>query len=565
MPYLGYQNVIDYGVAPKISSGEMLKKSLFLPVQESALFVENIVNTAFGKEIFNDRLRDVIELSNYQLSKANTTGQIVGNDISYLAGMILDPISWSAGLGLGKVVGLGLKGASKVLPEYIAGLSGQEIKAAEVRNYFTKDYTQWGMNKYARFLPKNLSETITKPIEDAAIFGGYNIPRNYNANYDPKTFTLDKSGFISSTMIDGGIGLAFKPIFWAAASIQQKIFGNAKVARSPRQKLAFAEDALNKGKITKEEHNWYKNLIEHPEKENEHLKGSFSLLKKDGHTINVMTGKIVVPYITKDELEKMQSLFYDQAFSEVEPAYQNAATHFVAHEIIDRHIQMVRDHPTMMGIIKENINYLDGEFKRHNQILKNIDNYFEEKISREEDYLTPEEYKELSQLKKNFSSKIDLSFKNLERLRELAEKNKEGEKLIAQLHAKESLAEQKAYADFYRGVIKAAESALYEKANPENLITYLKQKIEGKGSIPAIQEEMERSDVLLKERTQSTASVEEKSLDDNFRKINENENISSEHKDDFNKTYERIRQFQGSKEAQENLIKCVTEAANVII
>lgn len=662
MTTLGYQNVEELGT-PEVSN--LNTKSFLLPLQKSALFIAdsgNWLDSKLGLPEDKDQdrldrvqhLRDAVELSEYQLNNPNlSTGQNITTSLSSFAGMIVDPVSLLAGGVFGKVAAPATEYLISKAPSIISALSGGRIGKALINDYLNEDLVSFGTNRWANFLPTNLKEVIKSPIMGGALLTGFTLPHTFEESYNPTTNELDTDKFIKAIAFNGGLGFALPPIGWLAAHLHGKIFKFEPVVTDPAKARLFAKRALKNGDITQDEFNWYEKYIKDPNEKDTLLKEGVPLLKKDAHPLNLMTGRMEIPFITQEEFSKANTFILDRLGADESSAYYNAAVDYMAMEILDRNIAFLKENPTFLNAMKGQLEEVASILERKSSALSKLDNYLgrvlpevkgtkailtqkdlfsmmkrgklaasevpfniprnieklvrqenivkeskakisslkksmkknptpkyinnlrkaEERLQREEAKLKDLHHgenkllsadEEIEKLEKKFLSTEELpnrynTKRDYYRLHDLANVNPKAAKLLARIDAKAQYEMQEAYYNVLKGVSEVAESALEQNTNPESLINYLRDRLEKSSgfSTPSVYSQATQELEAAAEKIAEAKKVTPEQIEENYKRINENENLSSKAKEEFNEVYQRVKQFKGSEKILKELTDCV--------
>jgi hypothetical protein len=653
MTFLAYDKVPEEGQRPVPSTLQSSFTAAIRPSLRSLYAVQSAIDWSKG-EPTDDHLKGAIEQLDYQLSHPDfTTGQNVAQGAAGIAGMFLDPVSLVTGSLFGKVAtkGVGLIGG--YLPEYVSAISAGAFSKESISALTAKAIPLFENNKFAKYLPKSLNDTIEKVAQSTGIMTGFTLPESFLHNYDADTQRLDYGGLVKSVAFNGGIGMAIPPLAWTAGVILGKMgIATAKEFKglSAGERSTRLQDALEKGAISQEEHNWLSDLYEKPEEVNKHLTASMKLLDKENHPVNAFSGKIEFPFMTQDEVKQIQMFALDEMASGNSENYKRGLTNFISHSMLDRMTKMLDENPSMFNGIKAHIEETESRLLQKIEQLKKEDIYINRTtprsvtrsqpisqrnlynmmqrggLSKEEmPFIIPDRVrrlrnqedriKMLEQKSKNYEKEFDKTgrakFKKLKekndkaiereknkvekigdietqsqelkaiqerilgkeklsekymmsrdyfRLLDLAHTYPQARALLRKIEIREQYEMQAAYNDVLRSIVKIAESGMGKFANPERVINYFKERIEGKADIESFK-------VIMNEKIAKVESDfkpnENKNVKNQFDIVNDNPNISSATKQEFNLIYTKLDQFKKGKTALNDMINCVLEAENV--
>lgn len=145
------------------------------------------------------------------------------------------------------------------------------------------------------------------------------------------------------------------------------------------------------------------------------------------------------------------------------------------------------------------------------------------------------------------------------RLLDLAHVYPQAKGLMRMIAQREQYELQAAYNEVLKGIVNIAENGLTKVANPERVINYFKERIEGAASIKDVERYMaEKVDNVSRQVDKVDENLQEK-----FDQINSNADLSRATKDEFNVLFTRMNQFKENKFALNDLVKCIMEAENV--
>lgn len=662
MTSLSYPKVEEYGTPPPPSTAKTVGLSLMKPFASSSLFLDDASHWALGTPL-NEEMRQSIDFINYQLSNPDITGkQKMANQVSSLAGMVLDPISLALGGIGGKFLGGAAKFTANIVPDSLSAIASGALSRESIDAALKAEIPLFQGNKYAKYLPKNFHDVAERTASSAGMFAGFTAPESFIENYDADQNRLDYGGLAKSITMNGGIGFAFPPIMWALGVIGGKIGAESaegiEKALTPAEKVKIAENAHAEGKINAEELDFYKGYHEKPAEVGEHHKKAQSILRKENHPVNALTGSIDFPFLTDDELKQLQTFSADELASENTQDYKDVMSSFVSHSALDRMTSMLQENPSMMNGIKAHLDSMvDRLSKRVESLEKSdlvIDKKFTRSVEREQPlsqakisdmlergklshdelpFVVPENIRKINKAEKDirklellandydkeFAKSNRTKFKNKAakvreriaeqqskldeykksnglktqakelkdiqsnllngeklpdkyqlstdylRLLDLAHVSPQARKLLEKIKLREQYEQQQALHDVMSNIVKLAEQKMENLANPEKVINYLKERIETASSIPVIQEEMQDRITEMNAVEKQSVDQKEGDIKDKINQINENENISSETKKDFNDLYSRIQQFKGSDKALKDMVDCIMESENVSI
>lgn len=673
MTLLSYPKISDYGQVAPPSALESAGLSAMRPITESALFINQASHWALGTPL-DKTLKDSLDLIDYKLSNPEIgTAQNITNAAASIAGSVLDPVSlFFAGIG-GKVLGTVAKTSLDLLPDAIGGLSEGAISKEFIQSAIDAEVPAFRNNKWASVLPKSYGDAIERVAETSGAFAGFDVPSAFNENYRADTNQLDYGGMVKSVALNGGIGIAFPPVMWALGLItgkldrvtQEVVSAAAEAGKTVTvineampTRLQIADKALQDGKITPEEHEFYTRFHVEPTDTAGHLQRALRVLGDNEHPVNALTNNVEIPFLTADEMKQLQVFAADQLSSSVPENMKDALTTVVSHNMVDRLVSMLRENPSMMDALSGHLDSIAERLENKLGSLERADEYVEKNMRRAEERLQPIEQKKLMRMlekgelthkelpfvvpknvkgirtrlgnikklkideknaekefkrtgKMKFKKKLNyvrgkikdaeadlkayqeknpvlpqakeldaiqnhlLSEKGLPegyqskpeylRLLDLAHFSSRARRLVERVRLRAAYEQQEAIHDVMRGIAQIAESGVKEIANPRVVTDYIKERIETNLNIPEQYREMDEKVSNIEAEANEPLASKQESIDAQIQSINENPDVSSGVKKEFNTLQERLKQFEGAESARAEMVNCIMGAANVSI
>lgn len=253
--------------------------------------------------------------------------------------------------------------------------------------------------------------------------------------------------------------------------------------------------------------------------------------------------------------------------------------------IVPKNVQRIRQAERKIDIREQSLKEYQKELKKLEPASKKY-NYFDRliektqrRIDRERSVL--EEYKagegkvltqaeEVRAIEKRLLGKKELP-KNYEtsndflRLLDLSHVYPQARALMRRIARREEYEMQKAYHQILGDIVRIAESGFVNIADPKRVSDYLKARIEGKLDIAERAANMQEIISEAKKLSSKVEIVSDETSEDSFNRINNNPNISSDAKAEFNLAYSKLKQFKGSQQALTEMVNCFKESGNVII
>lgn len=549
-----------------------------------------------------------------------------------MLGFALNPATWV----LGEAGGLAAKGLSsgvaRLAPDVLSVFARSPIKnlvSEPIGRYIPEMIGKEGAEK-----PLSLSLLSEKTLENFGVFAGAGLPQGIVDNFKADTDHIEWGGVAREMGEMGAFGMAIGSVPFAWGVLRGKINRGLGKAANDVVDSRVLDQALEEGHITKTEHQWYTDYLEHQKDPgnielSEKLKQSGSeIINANGHKANTVSNEAMFEIMTPDEMKNLQGVIADQLTGNVPEQYKKSLSDFVTHNALDG----IRSKPEMLdgvrgyvdfinkklearGIksaqadqtldkhlmrgVKENMPFSQKElFKymkqagfeashiahlpvtipenmvKHLKIAEKINKLKEKlKISKRkgmpENRQTMRRIEELeSSLPKIMTPKEELSYlrnellgkglkKNFERsnayhrLLDLSNVWHNARSLLDRVHLEHEYKRQEAFRDLANQVLKIADSDMTRISKPEDVVDYLKRRIEGNlvklepiADVKRVLDERQKvpsdADIILKEQSME------------FDKSD-----AAEAKKEFVESTAKFGEFKESESIFKNLIGCV--------
>lgn len=552
---------------------------------------------------------------------------------SNMLGQALNPVSW----GLGELGGLATKGivsgAEKIAPDAASVFMRKpvtEMLAKPLADYVPATIGKEGSEKALSF-----GLMTEESLKHFGIGVGVGLPQSIVDNYQQDTGHINWGGTAREMGEMGAFGIAIGSIPFGIGVIGGKI--NRALGRDFSDSIDYRslDSALEKGHITPDEHQWYKDYLDHQKNPSdtemtESLKSrATDIINKNGHTANTVSNEAMFEMLTPQDVGNLQGIVGDQLAGNVPEPYKKSLSDFIVHnrmdyirqnpawldgvrgyvDFVNKKLDMrapkteeankiLDDH--MLTSVKDNMPFSQKELFRmmkksgfeashvqhlpvtipenmaqHLKMMEKVDK-LKDKLrkakrrgepenkqtlrrigeieSKMPKILTPKE--ELVGLRKSLLSDKGLP-KNWERsnayhrLVDLAHVWKNARTLLDRVHEEYEYNRQEAFKDLASQVLKISDSDLPQISKPENVMDYLKHRIESN---------LEKSESIFEVNTkvaefEKVPSDSETILDEQSQQIKNSQAETA--RDEYQQSADKFKEFKSSENIFKNLISCV--------
>lgn len=549
-----------------------------------------------------------------------------------MLGFGLNPATWALGEAGGLAAKAGIGGVARVAPDAASVFMRRPIK--ELVSEPISKYIPEMIGKGAGEKPLSLGLATEKTLSNFGIFAGAGVPQAIVDQYKADTGHIEWGGVAREMGEMGAFGIAIGSVPFAYGVLRGKI--NRGLGRSPTDSVSASEVdlALERGQITKGEHEWYTQYLEHQKDPGnielaEKLKTTGSdIINANGHTANTVSNEAMFEIMRPDDVTNLHGVIADQLAGNVPEQYKKALSDFIIHNRMDYIRQnpkwldgvrgyvdfinqkLAERHPKSLEAdaildkhflkgVKENMPFSQKEiFKmmkksgfeashmahlpvtipenmvRHLKLAEKIDK-LKVKLQKEKRHglepnkqtirrieelegqlpkiLTPKE--ELHQIRESLLGKgLKPGFERsnaYHRLLDLSNVWHNARTLLDRVHLENEYNRQAAFRDLAHQVLKIADSDMPRISKPENVVDYLRRRIEGNlNKVEPI------SDVnRTVEERQKVPSDADAILTEQEQQIKNSQ--AQEAKKEFMQSTDRLKEFKESPNIFKNLISCV--------
>jgi cell division protein FtsB len=318
-----------------------------------------------------------------------STSQWLTAQGSNMLGMGLNPATWF----LGEAGGAIGKGVSKGVGLAAESAEGGLMTSASAM--FRKPLSEMVGKKVGQYVPSTIGKELAeKPLtlglmgEKAAstfgTFAGAGVPQAIAENYKADTDHIAWGGVARDMGEMGAFGIAIGSIPFGWGVLRGKI--NRGLGRDPTEAVAASDidAALEKGHITKDEHAWYMDYLEHQKnpgdtKVAEDLKQRASdIINTNGHRANTVSNEAMFEMLSPEDMQNLQGVIADQVSGGVPEEYNKALSDFVIHNRMDT----IREKPEMLDGVRGYVDFINQKLENKNPKLAEADKILDDHLEK---------------------------------------------------------------------------------------------------------------------------------------------------------------------------------------
>ena len=599
----------------------------------------NMVDSDFSKK--PDGKAILSSLENIRLAQENPNlgwGQWLAGEGANMVGMALNPITWGLG-AIGEGAGAGIikgtsKIASKALPDATSVFMRKPLKellAQPIAKYLPSQVGKAGAER-----DLSLALLSEKSLSTFGTFAGAGVPQGVVDNFNQDTNHIGWGGVAREAGEMGAFGIVIGSIPFTWGVLRGKI--NRASGRGVNDVVGIrdVDSAFEKGRITKDEHAWYVDYLEHQKNPSDVGKleslqtRATEIAGNNGHKTNTVSNEALFDILKPEDISNLHGVVADQLASAHLPEEQRMAlTNFIVHnrldelrsnpesldgvrgyvdfinqkmankeaklaqanEILDKHLltsmkdNMIFSQKELLKMIRksgfeashvhhlpvtlpenlkthlklaEKISYLKDKLRKdkrkglpeNKQTVRRISE-LEKKLPK---ILTPKE--ELAHIRKTLLSEKGLPKKwqhsvAYHRLLDLSHVWENAKTLLDRVHMEDEYNRQEAFKDVSESILKISDSDQTAFAKPENVVDYLKARIEGQ-----LHTEIPMKDIAVEVAEQQKVPTDaDQVIDEQSQMLKDSQ--ADDAKKELEASTERYKEFKSSENIFKNLISCV--------
>lgn len=556
----------------------------------SSLFSESLAVNDIEKILSNapknDMLQQAYDIANLDLDNPNIS--LSKKIIRFPANFLADTLGYTLGGPIGLLGGL----TGGVIGESIE--SGVKAIAPEILPSFIKTAGRIAAqgNKSALevsgfLIPESVQDAYDKNKNDLSF---RNLAESISSNYGIG-FSLGSVGYAA-----GIIWSKTKPVIEKALKVPdhivrlQKNTGlilNESLEEEPiplpsdknkNESLRLLHYAFNENRITKEEHEYYKNFLINPNDPRLEEKAA-KILLKSGHPVDAATNRIHVQALAENTIKNLNSVVGDALTHDMPEQHRNSLVNY----IINSSFEQDRQHPFRPNLtkgLKGFVNYADSKIieqeKRIKELDKSLDKTLYKNIKKKMPLSQKKIFKEIKQanFEKSYVSNLPYTLpsnmvrksgqaretslnllspkeeikairksllgtgklhgkfhltKHYERLKDISKLWPGVKDLLTRVHLQHDFEKQKSMRNIIESMRQVLNSDIKNLSNADNVKSYLQYRIEDK--MPSLKIDGETPSQILK-KTEIPQSEKESRVEQLKKSINipNKENTISEEK-----------------------------------
>lgn len=302
-----------------------------------------------------------------------TTSQWLLGEGANMLGFGLNPATWGLGEG-GALAARGIGAAAERLaPDAASVFMRTPIKSllSQPLGKFVPEM----VGREGEEKPLSLSLVSSKTMENFGTFAGAGVPQGIVDNYNQDTGHIAWGGAAREMGEMGAFGIAIGSIPFALGVLRGKV--NRALGKDITEdvKQSTLDEALDKGHITKQEHSWYSDYLEHKNNPSdiettEKLKSRASeIINQNGHSANTVTNEAKFEMLTPDDVTNLQGVVGDQLSGNVPDEYKKALSDFVIHGRLD----FMRQTPQGLDGVRGYVDHINEKLSRKPEKIAEAD------------------------------------------------------------------------------------------------------------------------------------------------------------------------------------------------
>ena len=325
----------------------------------------NMVDNDFSKK--PDGKAILSSLENIRLAQENPNlgwGQWLAGEGANMVGMALNPITWGLG-AIGEGAGAGIikgtsKLASKALPDATSVFMRKPLKellAEPVAKYLPSQVGKAGAEK-----DLSLALLSEKSLTTFGTFAGAGVPQGVVDNFNQDTNHIGWGGVAREAGEMGAFGIVIGSIPFTWGVLRGKI--NRASGRGVNDVVGIrdVDSAFEKGRITKDEHAWYVDYLEHQKNPSdvgklESLQSrATEIAGNNGHKTNAVSNEALFDILTPEDISNLHGVVADQLASAHLPEEQRKAlSNFIVHNRLDQ----LRSNPESLDGVRGYVDFIN--------------------------------------------------------------------------------------------------------------------------------------------------------------------------------------------------------------
>jgi hypothetical protein len=300
-------------------------------------------------------------------------GQWGANQVASLIGYGVNPIMW----GFGEIGALGARGlgvvAEKAAPDAVSAFMRKPLNS-----FLGESMSKWLPEQVGKEgAEKTLSAGLVsqKSLDTFGTFAGAGVPIGIVNNFNQDTGHINWGGVARDAGEMGAFGIAIGSVPFAWGVIRGKV--NRGIGASPSEPVTTdaLSEALAKGNITPQEHQWYTDYLEHQKNPSDTeamldlQKRATEIVGKNGHKVNSATDEVPFDILKSKDVENLNAAVPDQLIADVPETYKTALSDYLIHNRLDE----IRENPEMLDGVRGYVDHINQKLEMKSSKLAESD------------------------------------------------------------------------------------------------------------------------------------------------------------------------------------------------
>lgn len=289
--------------------------------------------------------------------------QWLADEGANMLGFGLNPATW----GLGEAGSIAAKSlsatAGRVAPDALSVFMRTPVK--DLVSKPLGEYIPSMIGKEGAEKPLSLGLITDKTLSNFGTFAGAGVPQGIVDNFNADTGHIAWGGVAREMGEMGAFGIAIGSIPFGIGVLRGKV--NRALGKDISESITpeSLNEALEKGQITKSEHQWYTDYLEHQKTPGdiEVMKGlqtrATQMINDNGHKANVATDEAMFEMLTPNDVTNLQGVIADQISGGVPAEYQKALSDFVVHNRMD----YIRQDPRWLDGVRGYVDFINQKLE----------------------------------------------------------------------------------------------------------------------------------------------------------------------------------------------------------
>lgn len=300
--------------------------------------------------------------------------------IANMVGQSLNPMTWFIAPSAGLVTRGITSAAAKVAPDAATMFMRKPLK----------DLVSEPISKYVPgTIGKELEkEALTvgligeKAINTFGTFAGYGVPQGIVDNYRQDTNHIEWGGVAREAGEMGAFGLAIGSIPFTYGILRGKI--NRGLDRDIDSVIDHntLDAALKNGTITKEEHKWYNDYLDHRANPKDEVKAQelkeigTKIINQNDQKANTVTNEALFHILKPEDMQNLQGAAADQLVGGIPEPYNTALSDFIVHKTMDEHAA----NPKGLDGVRGYVDFINEKLKTKPEKIAEADSILEKHL-----------------------------------------------------------------------------------------------------------------------------------------------------------------------------------------